>query len=74
MGIPVVSMEQMLEHVANRAGKEEEYSHKFFLRVKDMVEAGDQDMIHKEKIPLKLLRLNPAAQDGFILTDFPRTI
>jgi Zn finger protein HypA/HybF involved in hydrogenase expression len=36
-----------------------------------MVKAGDHDAIHNEKIPLKLLRLTAAAQDGFILTDFP---
>lgn len=39
-----------------------------------MVDAGDSDMIHKEKIPLKLMRLNPACQDGFILSDFPSNI
>jgi adenylate kinase family enzyme len=39
-----------------------------------MVKAGDQEGIHKEKIPLKLLRLTAAAQDGFILTDFPHNV
>lgn len=67
-------MEMMLQNVADRAGKDEEFNHKFFLRVKDMLKEGDTDMLHKEKIPLKLLRLNPASADGFILTDFPRDI
>ena len=39
-----------------------------------MVDAGDHDAIHKEKIPLKLMRLNPACQDGFILSDFPQDV
>jgi len=39
--------------------------------VRDMIRAGDVEQIHKEKIPIKLLRLSAAAQDGFILTDFP---
>ena len=74
LGLPVVSMEQMLSNVAQRAGQDEEFNHKFFLRVKDMVNAGDADGLHKEKIPIKLLRLNPACADGFILTDFPNSI
>ena len=64
----------MLENVAARAGKDEEFNHKFFLRVRDMINAGDADAIHNEKIPIKLLRLNPACADGFILTDFPYNI
>ena len=36
-----------------------------------MVNAGDVDMLHKEKIPLKLLRLTDAAQDGFVLMNYP---
>ncbi len=39
-----------------------------------MVNAGDLDAIHKEKIPLKLLRLHPTGQQGFILTDFPKIL
>ncbi len=39
-----------------------------------MVQAGDHDRIHKEKIPLKLLRLTAATQEGFILTDFPHNV
>ena len=74
LGIPVVSMETMINNVVERAGKDEEFNHKFFLRVKDMVDAGDKARIHKETVPLKLLRLNPACSDGFILTDFPRDI
>ena len=36
-----------------------------------MVNAGDIDMLHKEKSPLKLLRLTDAAQDGFVLLNYP---
>lgn len=38
-----------------------------------MVNAGDNEGIHKEKISLKLLRLTAATQGGFILTDFPNS-
>ena len=58
----------------NNAGKSEEYNHRFFLRVRDMVLADDHDALHIEKIPIKLLRLSAEAQEGFILTDFPRNI
>ena len=67
-------MKQMLDNVSTYAGKNEEYNHKFFLRVKDMIDAEDRDMIHKERIPIKLLQLNPACQDGFIMTDFPQDL
>jgi len=36
-----------------------------------MAKAGDIEGIHKEKIPLKLLRLTDAAQDGFVMLDYP---
>lgn len=39
-----------------------------------MVLADDHDALHIEKIPIKLLRLSAEAQEGFILTDFPRNI
>ena len=41
------------------------------MKVKEMMDNQDTDMIMKEHIPTKLLRLDPAAQDGFVLTDFP---
>ena len=74
LGLPVVSVDQMLKNVSKYAGKTEEFNHKFFHRVKEMVDAGDEQTIHNEKIPLKLLQLNPACNDGFILTDFPRDV
>lgn len=39
-----------------------------------MVQADDQDAILREKIPIKLLRLTAATQNGFVLTDFPNTV
>ena len=74
LGLPILSMQEMLQQVADHAGSNEEYNHSFFLRVRDMINAGDADAIHHEKIPLKLLRLTAAAQDGFILTDFPANL
>lgn len=36
-----------------------------------MVRDGDGDALINEKIPIKLLRLTPAAQEGMILIDYP---
>ena len=55
-------------------GKNEEFSHSFFHKVKAMVQAGDGDALLRERIYLKLLRLCPHAQEGFILTDFPNSL
>merc|ERR1712086_187656 len=64
-------MHQLMNRVAAEADTNEEFSHPFFKKVRDMVNAGDVDMLHKEKIPLKLLRLTDAAQDGFVLLNYP---
>jgi adenylate kinase family enzyme len=74
LGVPLVSMKQMLETVETHAGHTEEYNHPFFLRVRDMLQAGDDEGIIREKIPLKLLRLSAETQRGFILMDFPMEI
>lgn len=74
LGVPIVSMNQLVEQVRDRAGQDEEFSHKFFLRARDMIEAGDQDALVREKIYIKLLRLTAAAQEGFVLTDFPKNV
>ena len=34
----------------------------------------DEEYILKERIPLKLLRLTPYTQEGFVLTDFPNNL
>ena len=67
-------MRQLLNEVAEQTGKDEEFNHRFFHRVRDMVQADDQDAILREKIPIKLLRLTAATQNGFVLTDFPNTV
>lgn len=74
LGVPLVSMEQMLRTVTEHAGLTEEFSHRFYLRVRDIVEAGDEETLIKEKIPLKLLRLSAETQRGFILMDFPEDL
>ena len=71
LGIPVVSMNQILENVVENAGKQPELSHSFFLRVRDIINAGDADTMIKERVHVKLLRLCSQAQNGFVLTDFP---
>ena len=74
LGVPVISMETVFQNVAEQAGKTEEFSHSFFLRVRDMIKAEDMEGLIREKVPLKLLRLSSQAQDGFILTDFPTNV
>lgn len=46
-----------MQNVVDNAGKNEEMSHSFFLRVRDMINAGDSDALNKERVHLKLLRL-----------------
>jgi hypothetical protein len=57
LGVPVVSMTQILSNIAEQAGKSEEFSHSFFLKVRDMIKAGDGEALNKEKVHLKLLRI-----------------
>ena len=71
LGLPVLSVKQMLNNVSELAGQSKEFDHDFFHRVKELVDAGDQDRITQERVALKLLRINEYAQDGFILTDYP---
>ena len=61
-----------MQNISQFAGKSEEFNHPFFLKVKDMFEAGDIDQQIKDRVALKLLRLTNTGRDGFILTDFPR--
>ena len=37
LGLPVVSMKQILQNVVDLAGKNEDFNHKFFLEVKDLI-------------------------------------
>ena len=70
MGLPVVSLNNVINNVIEGAGSEE-FSHPFFQRVRDIYAAGDLDALSKERIATKLLRITPDAREGFILTDFP---
>ena len=74
MGVPVFSMDQIMSNVQQFAGRSEEWNHPFFLRVRDMLNAGDHDQLVKDKVALKLLRLTNTSREGFILTDFPRVV
>lgn len=67
-------MDNMLGTIQEFAGKQVEFGHPFFLRVKDMLDAGDHEALIKERVPLKLLRVSAAAREGFILSDFPRVV
>lgn len=72
LGLPVVSLNNVINNVIEGAGSEE-FSHPFFQRVRDIYAAGDLDALSKERIATKLLRITPDAREGFILTDFPNS-
>ena len=74
LGLPLVSVKQMLEDVAKQTGTTSEYSHPFYQAVKKLVQSEDDEMLLKEKIILKLLQLNESCQDGFVLSDHPDTL
>ena len=67
-------MNKALGYIQSHAGKTEELSHPFYKRVKDIVDNEDYDTLLKEKIYLKLLRLDPQTQEGFVLSDFPSSL
>ena len=71
LGIPIVSVPQLMQSVVDSHGVDPEFDHPFFEKVKKMVEAGDRENLRKEKIPLKMLRLTSYAQEGFVLIDYP---
>lgn len=73
LGIPIVSVPQLMQNVAKKTN-DPDFNHPFFRKVAEMVNNDDREAIMREKIPLKLLRLTPAAQDGMVLVDFPYEI
>ena len=66
-------MASVLDNIQKLAGQNE-FKHPFFIKVKEMLDAGDTDALIQEKVPLKLLRITNVARDGFVLTDFPRFV
>lgn len=68
--MPIVSVPQLIENAATKRGNPD-YDHPFFDKIAEYYAAGDRDALIREKIPIKLLRLTPAAQEGLIMVDFP---
>lgn len=64
-------MPQLLDNAASEAADNPDFQHPFFDKVGEIVRSGDRSKIVAEKIPLKLLRLTPAAQEGMVLIDYP---
>ena len=73
----------MYSNISEQAGKTREFDHKFYLKIKDMIDNDDQEKLTQEKvigifnfhqIAIKLLRLHDYTQDGFVLTDFPENV
>ena len=61
LGVPIVSMNNLVLDVSEQYGKNPDYDHPFYKQVHEMVQENDSESIIKERIPLKLLRLTPAA-------------
>ena len=61
LGLPIVSVRQLMENVAAKHGNDPDFDHPFFEKVADLVREGDREQLIREKVPLKLLRLTPAA-------------
>ena len=74
LGVPVVNMKHEFKKVQKYAGQREEFNHPFFDKVKEILDSGDKDIISKEKLGLKLLRISEYTQEGFILNDFPSSV
>eukprot|EP00343_Euplotes_focardii_P010455 CAMPEP_0205830482 /NCGR_PEP_ID=MMETSP0206-20130828/41164_1 /ASSEMBLY_ACC=CAM_ASM_000279 /TAXON_ID=36767 /ORGANISM="Euplotes focardii, Strain TN1" /LENGTH=150 /DNA_ID=CAMNT_0053134165 /DNA_START=19 /DNA_END=471 /DNA_ORIENTATION=+ len=74
LGVPIISMENEFKKVQKYAGKNEDYDHPFYHKVKEILDSGDKAAVADEKIGLKLLSLSEYAQEGFILNDFPKTV
>ena len=61
----------MEKAAAREKSVDPEQNHPFFEQVAEILRTNDQDLINAEKIPIKLLRLTPAAQEGCVLVDYP---
>ena len=72
MGVPILTFTELLETVARETGKNEEFEFKFFYDVQKMYREGNWPQLRNEKVAKKLLRLCAEAQEGFIITDYPR--
>ena len=60
-----------MSNASNKVNDDPDFQHPFFDKVGEIVRSGDQQKIISEKIPIKLLRLTPAAQEGLVLIDYP---
>ena len=74
LGVPVINMQDVYKNIQEHAGHHEDFSHPFYLKVKEILDNGDPEEIAYEKIGVKLLRINEYAQEGFILNDFPNSV
>ena len=70
----MIDVKEMTKRVQQVAGTTEDFSHPFYLKVKEILDAGDLDNFSKEKTITKLLRIEDSAASGFILDNFPRTL
>ena len=55
-----------------------DYQHPFYKQAYDIIKGEDEEKVSetilKERIPLKLLRLSPEAQEGFVMCDYPGSL
>ena len=50
-----------MDNAATKSNDDPDFEHPFFQKAGEIIRSGDRELIVKEKIPLKLLRLTPAA-------------
>jgi len=51
----VLNVHTMMKTIQQLAGKDEEFNHEFFLRVKQMIDSGDKEGLQRERIVAKLI-------------------
>ena len=74
LGVPILSANQLIQDASNKFETDPEFNHPFYAWINEHVKKGDHEKLNEEKILLKLLRLNPSYQEGFIMTDWPTNI
>ena len=74
LGVPILQPDNLILDAAKKFETDPNFNHPFFQWIHDKVKNNDGEAILKEKILLKLLKLDPSYHDGFILNDCPNSM
>ena len=69
-----MSVPQLIKQAADKSSSIADFDHPFMQSIRNYCQTGDEENLKKEKIVLKLLRLTPDAQEGFVMTDYPKDL